>query len=81
MYTENGARSAIIKIRMCSLSRFNFLFHLKSKTNLVILRICDSYLQYYKIDLCFSIKLQKINLYVCEEYKTERKARRSNRAP
>ena len=28
----------------------------------------------------FSIKLQEINLYVCEEYKTEREAQRLNRA-
>ena len=35
--------------------------------------------QYYKIDLSFSIKLQGINLYVCEEYKSEREARDLNR--
>ena len=40
MYAENRARSASVMIRMCSLadralSEFNFLFHLKSKTNLV----------------------------------------------
>ena len=34
----------------------------------------NSHLQYYKIDLSFSIKLQEINLYLCEEYKTEREA-------
>ena len=34
----------------------------------------------YKIDFSFSIKLQEINLYVCEEYKTKREARQSNRA-
>ena len=53
------------------------VFHLKSRTKLVILRICNSNLQYYKIDLSFSIKLQEINLYeyVCEEYMTEREAR------
>ena len=55
------------------------------------MRKCNVHLQYYKIDLSFSIKLQQINLYVCEEYKTkreaqrsnisERKARRTNRAP
>ena len=61
-------------------SKLNFLFHLKSKTNLVFLWKCNSHLQYYKIDLSFSIKLQEINLYVCEEYKTEREARQSNRA-
>ena len=33
----------------------------------------------YKIDLSFSIKLQEINLHVCEEYKTEREARGFNR--
>ena len=43
-----------------ALSKFNFLFHLKTK-NLVILKKCNSHLQYYKIDLSFSIKLQKIN--------------------
>ena len=38
------------------------------------------HLQYYKSDLSFSIKLQeKINLYVCEEYKTEREARDPDR--
>ena len=45
-----------------ALSKLNFLFHLKSKTNLVTLRKCYSHLQYYKIDLSFSIKLQEINL-------------------
>ena len=29
--------------------------------------------------MSFSIKLQEINLYVCEEYKTEREARGPNR--
>ena len=33
-----------------------------------------SHLQYYKIDLSFSTKLQEINSNVCEEYKTEREA-------
>ena len=60
-----------------ALSKFNFFFHLKSKTNLVTLRKCNSHLQYYKIDLSFSIKLQEINLYVCEEYKTEREKKTS----
>ena len=55
-----------------AISKFNFLFHLKSKPNLVPLRKCNSHLQYYKIDLSFSIKLQETNLNVCEEYKTER---------
>ena len=36
------------------------------------------HLQYYKIVLKFSIKLQEINLNVCKEHQTERKARRSN---
>ena len=36
-----------------ALSKLNFLFQLKSKTNLVTLRKCDSHLQYYKIDLVF----------------------------
>ena len=54
--------------------------YLESKRNLVTLRKCNSHLQYYKIDLSFRIKLQEINLYVCEEYKTEREARRPNRA-
>ena len=49
----------------------NFLFHLKSK-NLVTLWKFNSHLQYYKIDLSFSIKLQQINLYLCEEYKPQR---------
>ena len=62
-----------------TLSKFNFLSNLK--TNLATLRKCNSHLQYYKIDLSFSIKLQEINLNVCQEYKTEREARRSNHAP
>ena len=56
-------------------------FHLKSKTNLATLRKCNSHLQYYEIDFNLSMKLQEINLYVCEEYKIEHEARRSNRAP
>ena len=36
--------------------------HLKSK-NFVTLWKCISYLQYYKIDSSFNIKLQEINLY------------------
>ena len=55
-----------------ALSKLNLLFLLKTETNLVTLKKCNSHLQYYKIDLNFSIKLQKINLNVCEEYKTER---------
>ena len=61
-----------------ALSKSNFLFHLESK-NLVTLCKCNSHSQYYKIDLCFSIKLQEINLYVCEEYKTDREVRDANR--
>ena len=62
-------------MRMCSLRpiesyKLNFLFHLKSKTNLVTSRKCN--LHNYKIDLSFRIKLQEINLNVCEEYKTQR---------
>ena len=60
------------------LSKFNFFFHLKSKTNLVSLRKCNSHLQYYKIDLSFSIKSQEINLYIFEKYKNKREAQRSN---
>ena len=55
-----------------ALSKLNFHFYLKSKTNLLTLRKCNSHLQYYKIDSSFSIKLQKINLNVCEEYKIAR---------
>ena len=61
--------------------KLNFLYHLKSKTNLVTPRKCNSYLQYNEIDLSYSIKLQEINLNVCEDYKTEREAPLSNRAP
>ena len=45
-----------------ALSKLNFLFQLKSKKNWVTLRKCNSHLQYYKIDLSFSIELQEINL-------------------
>ena len=62
-----------------ALSKLNFLFHFKSKTNLVTLRKFHSDLQYYKIDLGFSIKLQEINLNVCEEYKTKREAQDPNK--
>ena len=55
-----------------ALSKFNLLIHLKSKTNLVTLRKCNSHLQYYKIDLSFIIKLPEINLHVSEGHKTER---------
>ena len=61
-----------------TLSKLNFLFHLKLKTYWVRLRKCNWHLQYYEIDLSFSIKLQEIKLNVCEEYKTEREARGSN---
>ena len=47
-----------------ALSILIFLFYLKSKTNLVTLKKFYSHLQYYKIDLIFSIKLQEINLNV-----------------
>ena len=43
-----------------ALSKLNFLFHLKSKANLVTLQKSNSHLQYYKIDLSFSIKLREI---------------------
>ena len=46
-----------------ALSKFNSLFHLKSKINIVTLRKCNLHLQYYKIDLIFSIKSQEINMY------------------
>ena len=62
-------------------SKLNFLLHFKSKTKSVTSKKCNSHLQYYNIDLNFSIKLQEINLNVCEEYKTEREARRSNCTP
>ena len=62
-----------------ALIKLSFLFHLKSKTNWINLRKCNSHPQFYKIDLSFSIKLQEINLYVCEEHKTEREARDPNR--
>ena len=61
------------------LSKFNFLLHLKSKTNLVTLRKCNSHLQYHKNDSSSRIKLQEINLHVCKEYKSEREARDPNR--
>ena len=55
-------------------SKLNFLFHLKSKTNLVTLKKFNLHLKYYKLDSSFSIKLQEINLNVCEEHKTESRA-------
>ena len=69
MYTENRAQSTSVMMRVFlkadrALSKLNYLFHLKSKTNLVTLRKCNSHLQYYKVDLSFSIKLHEINLYV-----------------
>ena len=56
-----------------ALSKVNFLFHLKYKTNLVALRKYIYHLQYFKLT-CFSIKLQEIVFNACEEYefKTER---------
>ena len=57
-----------------------WVLHLESKTNLVTLRKCNSYLQYYKIDFSFNIKLQETNLNISQEYNTEREARRLNRA-
>ena len=65
MYRENRSRIANFMMRICSLSKLNFLFHLNHKKNLVILRKCNSHLQYYKIDLSFSSKLQEKNLYLC----------------
>ena len=56
--------SASIMMVMCSfkadrvLNKLDFLFNSKSKTNLVTLWKCNLYLEYYKIDLSFSIKLQ-----------------------
>ena len=41
----------------------------KSKTNLVTFRKCNSHLQYYKIDLSFSI-LQKNKLETLSQHKT-----------
>ena len=55
-----------------ALNKFNFLFHSKSRTSLVTLTKCNSQLQYYEIDLSFTLKVQEINSYVCEEYKIER---------
>ena len=37
-----------------------------------------SHLQYNNIELSFSIKLQEINLNLCDEYKPKRKARDEN---
>ena len=48
---------------MTPLNKLSFVFHLKSKTNLVTLRKCNSHLKYYKIDSSFSIK------WKCEFYK------------
>ena len=42
------------------------------------MRKCTSHLQYYKIDSNFSIKLQEINLNVCEEYEIGSEARDEN---
>ena len=83
MYIENRARIArnVFLKADIALSKLNFFFHSKSKINLITLRKSNSHLQYHKIDLSFSIKLQEINLNLCEEYKTEREARPSNRTP
>ena len=54
-------------MRKCFLSKLNFRFYVKSKTDLITSRKCNPHLRYYKIDLSFSIKLQEINLKVCEE--------------
>ena len=73
MYTERECLDENVFLKADrALNKLNFLFHLKSKTNLITLRKCDSNLQYYKIDLSFSIILQEINLNVCEVYKTKR---------
>ena len=61
-----------------TLSKLNFVFYLKSKTNSISLRKCNLHLQYYKIDLSLSIKSQEITLNLSEECKTELKARRHN---
>ena len=37
-----------------ALSKSNFLLHIKSKTNLVTLIKCDSYLQYFKTEHIFT---------------------------
>ena len=64
------------------------IFHIKPipshpwwecKKILVTLRKCHPHLQHFTIDLSFSIKLQEINLNVCEGYKIERKARGPNK--
>ena len=57
--------------------RFDFK---KYESNLVTLKKCNTHLQYYKIDVSFSIKLQEIISNACEEFKTEREARGWNRA-
>ena len=62
-----------------ALGTFIFLLNPKLKRNLIILWKCNSHLQYYKINLSFSIKLQEINLYLCEKYKSQREARDPNR--
>ena len=42
------------------------------------MRKLNSHLQYNKIDLSFSIKLQELNLNVCEKYRIEREARKED---
>ena len=46
-----------------ALTKFNFLFHWKSKTNLVTLRKYNSRLQYNKIDSSFSSKFLQNNFF------------------
>ena len=45
----------------------NFILSIENKKFNFLTKIC---LQYYKIDLSFSIKLKEINLYLYEEHKT-----------
>ena len=56
MYTENRARSASVTMRMC---KFNFLSYLKSKTNLVTLRKCNS------LSKSESVKFSLIKSVIC----------------
>ena len=52
-----------------ALSDLNFLFHSKSKTNLITLIKLRSHLQYYKIDSSISMKLQEIMYVVVQTLK------------
>ena len=45
-----------------ALIKLNFFFHLKSKTNSVTLKKCNSHGKYYEIDLNLGNKLQVINV-------------------